>query len=69
MSLTMDVDVQLFEITIRALGGLLSIYHLTNDKGFLSVAVSTVFLVVHRMYYFQIVISGAYVYQVAVHVA
>ena len=50
MSLTMDVDVQLFEITIRALGGLLSIYHLTNDNGFLSVAVSTVFLVVHRMY-------------------
>jgi len=47
MSLTRDVEVQLFEITIRALGGLLSVYHLTEDKGFLDVAVSrfdTVFL-------------------------
>ena len=41
MSLTRDVEVQLFEVTIRALGGLLSIYHLTEDEGFLNAAVST----------------------------
>ena len=43
LSLTRDVEVQLFEITIRALGGLLSIYHLTEDDGFLTVAVSIIF--------------------------
>jgi len=41
MSLTRDVEVQLFEITIRALGGLLSIYHLTQDEAFLTAAVSS----------------------------
>jgi len=40
MSLSTNVEVQLFEITIRALGGLLSIYHLTEDNGFLAAAVS-----------------------------
>ena len=33
-------DVNLFECTIRILGGLLSIYHLTNDKMYLQKAVS-----------------------------
>ncbi|KAJ3645935.1 hypothetical protein Zmor_023554 [Zophobas morio] len=32
-------DVNLFEVTIRVLGGLLSIYHLTQDKMFLTKAV------------------------------
>jgi hypothetical protein len=35
-----DEEVQLFEITIRALGGLLSIYHLSGDDVFLTKAVS-----------------------------
>ena len=35
-----DKDVNLFEITIRALGGLLSAYHLTNDEVFKNKAVS-----------------------------
>ena len=34
-----DNDVQLFEIVIRALGGLLSAYHLSDDKVFLDKAV------------------------------
>lgn len=34
-------DVNLFEVTIRVLGGLLSIYHLTNDDMFLSKAVNS----------------------------
>lgn len=40
--LTFDkhIDVNLFEITIRALGGLLSAYHLSNDDIFLKKAVS-----------------------------
>lgn len=33
-------DVNLFEVTIRVLGGLLSIYHLSGDKMFLKKAVS-----------------------------
>ncbi len=33
-------EVQLFEIVIRALGGLLSAYHLSGDKVFLDKAVS-----------------------------
>jgi mannosyl-oligosaccharide alpha-1,2-mannosidase len=43
-SLTFDkhVDVNLFEVTIRVLGGLLSAYHLSNDDLFLKKAVSTV---------------------------
>jgi mannosyl-oligosaccharide alpha-1,2-mannosidase len=41
-SLTFDKnkDVNLFEITIRALGGLLSAYHLTKDEVFKNKAVS-----------------------------
>lgn len=41
-SLTFDktVDVNLFEITIRALGGLLSAYHISDDDLFLKRAVS-----------------------------
>ncbi len=35
-----DVDVNLFETTIRVLGGLLSTYHLTGDNLFLERAVS-----------------------------
>jgi len=35
-----DTNVQLFEITIRVLGGLLSAYHLSNDPVFLEKAVS-----------------------------
>lgn len=35
-----DVDVNLFESTIRILGGLLSAYHLSGDDLFLRKAVS-----------------------------
>ncbi len=35
-----NVDVNLFETTIRILGGLLSTYHLTGDQLFLEKAVS-----------------------------
>lgn len=35
-----NVDVNLFESTIRILGGLLSTYHLSGDSLFLSKAVS-----------------------------
>lgn len=35
-----NVDVNLFETTIRILGGLLSTYHLTGDQLFLDKAVS-----------------------------
>ena len=35
-----DVDVQLFEIVIRELGGLMSAYYLSNDQVFLDKAVS-----------------------------
>ena len=42
-SLTFDVDkdVNLFEVTIKVLGGLLSIYHLSGDKMYLEKAVRT----------------------------
>ncbi len=40
MVIAQDVDVNLFETTIRVLGGLLSTYHLTGDKLFLDRAVS-----------------------------
>lgn len=33
-------DVNLFEVTIRVLGGLLSIYHLSDDRMYLEKAVS-----------------------------
>lgn len=35
-------DVSLFEVTIRVLGGLLSIYHLTGDKLYLNKSVNSV---------------------------
>lgn len=35
-----NVEVNLFEVTIRVLGGLLSTYHLSGDKMFLTKAVS-----------------------------
>lgn len=40
--LKLDVhrDINLFEVTIRVLGGLLSAYHLSGDKMFLAKAVS-----------------------------
>ena len=41
LNVEQDVSVSLFEITIRALGGLLSAYHLTGDDIFLSKSVST----------------------------
>lgn len=41
LSFSKNTDVNLFETTIRVLGGLLSTYHLTGDKLFLDKAVST----------------------------
>lgn len=40
LSFGRNVDVNLFESTIRILGGLLSTYHLTGDALFLEKAVS-----------------------------
>lgn len=40
MQFTNNRDVNLFEVTIRVLGGLLGIYHLTGDRMFLNKAVS-----------------------------
>lgn len=40
LSFERDHEVQLFEIVIRELGGLLSAYHLSGDKVFLDKAVS-----------------------------
>lgn len=40
LSFNKNVDVNLFETTIRVLGGLLSAYHLTGDQLFLEKAVS-----------------------------
>lgn len=36
-------DVNLFEVTIRVLGGLLSIFHLSSDKMYLNKSVSMIF--------------------------
>lgn len=36
-------EVNLFEVTIRVLGGLLSIYHLSGDRMYLEKAVSILF--------------------------
>ena len=44
MVIAQNKDVNLFETTIRVLGGLLSAYHLTKDKMFLEKAVSRLFL-------------------------
>lgn len=41
LSFSKNTDVNLFETTIRVLGGLLSTYHLTGDKLFLDKAVSS----------------------------
>jgi len=38
---TMNKDVNLFEVTIRVLGGLLAAYHLSGDILFLNKAVSS----------------------------
>lgn len=40
LNFNINQDVNLFESTIRILGGLLSTYHLTNDQLFLDKAVS-----------------------------
>lgn len=40
LRLDIDHDVNLFEVTIRVLGGLLSAYHLSGDKMFLTKAVN-----------------------------
>lgn len=41
LKLDVNRDINLFEVTIRVLGGLLSAYHLTADKMFLTKAVSS----------------------------
>lgn len=41
LKLDLNRDINLFEVTIRVLGGLLSAFHLTGDKMFLTKAVST----------------------------
>jgi hypothetical protein len=40
LSFEQNRDVNLFEVTIRVLGGLLSAYHLSDDKMFLNKAVN-----------------------------
>ena len=40
MNLAVNKDVNLFEVTIRVLGGFLSTYHLSGDEVFLDKAVS-----------------------------
>ena len=40
LSFNINRDVNLFEVTIRILGGLLSTYHLSGDKMFMKKAVS-----------------------------
>lgn len=49
-------DVNLFEVTIRVLGGLLSAYHFTGDKMFLTKAVSVyeTSVYVYKFYKFYI---------------
>ena len=39
LNFNLDTNVNLFEVTIRVLGGLLSIYHLTHDSMYLKKAV------------------------------
>ena len=53
MNLDQDVDVNLFECTIRVLGGLLSTYHLSGDELFKAKAVS-IFLS-HLLSYYLLV--------------
>ena len=45
LKIAQDKDVNLFETTIRVLGGLLSTYHLTGDSMFLEKAVSILYIV------------------------
>lgn len=47
---TSNRDVNLFEVTIRVLGGLLSAYHLSGDKVFLNKAVSCPFCFFKSIY-------------------
>jgi mannosyl-oligosaccharide alpha-1,2-mannosidase len=42
-------DINLFETTIRVLGGLLSTYHLSGDKMFLDKAVRSLIYFVRRL--------------------
>ncbi len=43
LSFTRNEDLNLFETTIRVLGGLLSTYHLSNDNIFLDKAVTQLY--------------------------
>jgi len=48
LSFTRDAYVSTFEITIRELGGLLSAYHISQDRVFLDKAVSCIcYLIVY----------------------
>ena len=64
MTLKRNIEVQLFEITIRALGGLLSIYHLTEDEGFLRAAVSAFHLFVYQIVFYLLI---GLVYRIILH--
>lgn len=48
-----NVEVNLFEVTIRVLGGLLSTYHLSGDKMFLTKAVSKQMILFDTVYSFN----------------
>lgn len=57
-SLKFDInrDVNLFEVTIRVMGGLLSTYHLSGDSMFLEKAVNLIFVIIilallHNFFY------------------
>lgn len=41
----MNRDVNLFEVTIRVLGGLLAAYHLSGEKIFLNKAVNSILII------------------------
>lgn len=41
MAFNVQIDVNLFEVTIRVLGGLLSAFHLSGEKIFLKKSVKT----------------------------
>ena len=47
MNIAVNRDVNLFECTIRVLGGLLSAYHLSHDQVFLDKAVRTMLIAVN----------------------
>lgn len=48
---TKNKDVNFFEVTIRVLGGLLSCYHFTQDRMFLTKAVSITINTVKQCFY------------------